>query len=484
MNKDNASSLRVKLFLSYLLLAILIISVFSATFFYFVQVYFKKTQENKYLNQANITATSIFNANIISNYDPNDKAQRVVIDNEIRSRADEGEYRLLVFNDEGLCIADSNEAIIGKYYSNSVVLKALGGDDNIIIYPDRRLVYAGATVFKEDKTIDGAVLIIDDLGEMYEFYDAIKNKTLMMLASILALILFLSTVISKSFVMPIQQMLDVLQELRSGHLHARMPVSNINEYKELSITFNAMAAELEAIDESRANFVSNVSHELKTPLSAIKVLSDSILYLDEYDEEIMVEFFHDINSEVDRLNDIVNDLLEIVRLDREADRLNITTVDTATLMNSIVKRLTPLADVKYITINTEFGILQPIEVDRVKISLAFTNIIENAIKYTDQGGIIDVDVKNDQQFLYVLVRDNGIGMEESELDKIFGRFYRVDKARDRQTGGTGLGLAITQSAILKHGGIIGVSSKVGEGTVFSVRIPLKNSEKGIENENN
>ena len=238
-----------------------------------------------------------------------------------------------------------------------------------------------------------------------------------------------------------------------------------------------MTEKLEQIDTSRQEFVSNVSHELKTPLSSIKVLSDSILLQEDIPSEMYIEFLQDINSEIDRMTEIVNNLLALVKLDFREAGLNITETDLNKMLDDILKRLTPLADQKNISVSKEYLKNVVVEADEMKFSLAISNLVENAIKYTNPDGSVKVILDCDHQNAFITVIDTGIGITEEEQPKIFNRFYRVDKTRDRETGGTGLGLSITHSTVILHKGSIKISSKEGEGSTFIVRIPIKFIEK-------
>ena len=226
---------------------------------------------------------------------------------------------------------------------------------------------------------------------------------------------------------------------------------------------------------SRQEFVSNVSHELKTPLSSIKVLSDSILIQepDSVPKEMYVEFLRDINSEVDRMTDIINDLLTLVRMNRQEVELKPVEINLTDMVGDIVKRLEPIAKAKNISIIYNRVKDVSAEIEETKLSLAVSNLIENGIKYNSEEGKVEVTVDADHQNAFITVSDNGIGIAEEEIGKIFDRFYRVDKNRDRETGGTGLGLSIVRSAVLMHNGSIKVSSKENEGTTFVIIIPLK-----------
>lgn len=226
------------------------------------------------------------------------------------------------------------------------------------------------------------------------------------------------------------------------------------------------------LDESRQEFVSNVSHELKTPLTSMKVLADSLVGQQGIPEELYQEFMGDITAEIDRENKIITDLLSLVKMDKKAADVNITHMDINQLLEDILKRLRPIADKR--NIDLILDCFRPVEadVDEVKFTLAISNLVENGIKYNVDDGWVRVSLDADHKYFYVTVADSGMGIPEDSIERIFERFYRVDKSHSKEIGGTGLGLAITKSSIAMHHGAIKVFSREGEGTTFSVRIPL------------
>jgi signal transduction histidine kinase len=207
----------------------------------------------------------------------------------------------------------------------------------------------------------------------------------------------------------------------------------------------------------------------------MKVLADSINSMPDAPVEMYREFMGDITNEIDRETKINNDLLSLVKMDKSAADMNITTVNINELLEQILKRLQPIADKQQVELVLES--FRPItaDVDEVKLTLAITNLVENAIKYNkdDGTGWVHVSLNADHQYFYLKVEDSGMGIPEESLELIYERFYRVDKSHSREIGGTGLGLAITRSSILMHRGAIKAYSVVGEGTTFDVRIPLK-----------
>ena len=215
-----------------------------------------------------------------------------------------------------------------------------------------------------------------------------------------------------------------------------------------------------------------MSHELKTPLTSMKVLADSLVGQENVPVELYQEFMQDIAAEIDRESKIITDLLTLVKLDKKASNMNIELVNINELLDMILKRLHPIAAKRNIELILEGFRPVDAEIDETKLSLAISNLVENAIKYNKDEGWVRVSLNADHKYFYVKVADSGVGIPEESIDHIFERFYRVDKSHSTEIEGTGLGLAITRSAIMMHHGAIRVKSQVGEGTTFSVRIPL------------
>jgi signal transduction histidine kinase len=207
----------------------------------------------------------------------------------------------------------------------------------------------------------------------------------------------------------------------------------------------------------------------------MKVLSDSLIQGGEsVDAATYREFMLDIAEEVDRENKIINSLLSLVKLDgSDVSEMNFETRDLSQMLGQLIKTLTPLADESGIELVYEEKSHVEAEVDETKLSLAIMNLIENAIKYNKENGWVKVTLDSDVQFAIITVSDSGMGIPEESINRIYDRFYRVDKSHSREIGGTGLGLSITRNAILLHRGAIKAASIVGEGTTFTVRIPLR-----------
>ncbi|OUN36147.1 sensor histidine kinase [Lachnoclostridium sp. An76] len=286
------------------------------------------------------------------------------------------------------------------------------------------------------------------------------------------LLAMLSVFLADRMVRPIHKITGAIENVTEGYSDDVLHVDTFTETRQLSEAFNKMLGRLKILDESREEFVSNVSHELKTPMTSMKVLADSLLEQDNVPVEMYQEFMQDIAKEIDRENQIITDLLSLVKMDRSGQTMNIRTMNINDLLEQILKRLKPIAEKKNVEMVMETFRPVNAEIDETKFTLAVSNLVENAIKYNHENGWVHVSLNADHKYFYVKVEDSGIGIPEQDQANIFERFYRVDKSHSREIGGTGLGLAIARNAVLVHRGSIKVYSNEGEGTTFTVRIPL------------
>lgn len=300
----------------------------------------------------------------------------------------------------------------------------------------------------------------------------LKEQTFLMEVALSVMIAVLAYFSSSLLVRPLARVTQAIGQIQEGFIEEQIEVRDCLETELITDAFNDLFGRMKKLDDSRQEFVSNVSHELKTPLTSIKVLADSLLVQENVPVELYKEFMTDIAEEIDRENKIITDLLSLVKMDKTADNLNIELTDMNILLEAILKRLKPIAEKKNIELVFESMRLVSAEIDEVKLSLALSNLVENAIKYNNVNGWVKVSLDADHKFFTVSVEDSGIGIPEESLEHIFERFYRVDKSHSKEINGNGLGLAITRNAILMHRGAIKVRSVEGEGTKFFVKIPL------------
>jgi signal transduction histidine kinase len=285
-------------------------------------------------------------------------------------------------------------------------------------------------------------------------------------------ILVFAALVAYALLKPFDRITAAINDIKEGYTDKPIVGPNYMETEQIIKAFNALLRRMKVLDDSRQEFVSNVSHELKTPITSIKILADSLLAQEDVPNEVYREFMTDIGNEIDREDKIINDLLALVKMDKTSAGLSITEVDVVALTESVLKRMRPIARKHNIELTLESKRAITAEIDEVKISLLIMNLVENAIKYNKDNGWVRVTLDADHQYFYASVADSGMGIPEASLDHIYERFYRVDKSRSREIGGTGLGLSIARNVVIMHRGSIDVKSTVGEGTTFTVKIPL------------
>ena len=396
------------------------------------------------------------------------------LDTEIEQFASLIEGRIMVIDHNFRIVKDTFRIEDNRYLMTEDVIRVMTGENIVPYHLDGQymeMVYP--VTDSAGTTITGVICVISscmDVITMEEHMSRIYySLTMLFIVLFMAISYGASILLTRQF----KVLKKNVQYIADGHTDEQLTPFGYRELQELTTGFNEILVKAQTLEASRQEFVSNVSHELKTPMTSIKVLAESLLCMPDAEAELYREFMEDIVAEIDRENIIISDLLNLVKMDKKVAKLNITKININELVDSIVKRLNPIAANRDIEIG--FEPFRPVtaEVDEVKLTLAISNLIENGIKYNKDGGWVRVYLNADHKFFYFKVEDSGEGIAEEHQNHIFERFYRVDKARSRETGGTGLGLAITREVILLHKGAIKVHSVPGEGTTFTMRIPLK-----------
>lgn len=411
-----------------------------------------------------------------------------------RGTAEENAGRVLVVDRFGVVQADTSSALTGTRFPNQEVANVLGGAESdygfydagesgnfwlrsaLSFYENVRSMsglYAHAIL--QDGACAGVLVYISAVQEIYENLHGIQLKILLWMFIVAALVLIVSMYVMRTITRPIGELSEGIRKMTGGDLSARVNVRGRNEFSELARAFNSMSEKIEALDKTRSQFVSNASHELKTPLSTMKILIETLLYQDPMDPAMTKDFLNDVNKEIDRLNRIVSDLLTLVNIDSGGMKLNLTELSLNALLDEQVKRLLPLARENGIEINLEMKDEIAIAGDSLKLQQVIYNVIDNAIKYTPRGGEVETILLRSGRRALIRISDTGIGIPAEDLPHIFDRFYRVDKARSRATGGTGLGLSIVKQIVQQHGGNITATSIEGKGTSFEIDLPLQQS---------
>ena len=329
-----------------------------------------------------------------------------------------------------------------------------------------------ASAIHDGDRLLGVAIYVSRVQEIYDSLREIQLKILGWLTVVALIVIVMSSLVLRTITKPVGELREGIAKMSGGDFSARVNVRGKNEFAELATAFNGMSEKLEALDRSRNLFVSNASHELKTPLSTMKILIETILYQDPIDPGMTREFLSDVNKEIDRLNRIVSDLLTLVNIDSGGMKLSLSDVDLHELLLEQVKRLAPLARENGIELECSAKEALETSGDAVKLQQVIYNVIDNAIKYTPRGGSVQASLIRSGKRAIIRVTDTGIGIPQADLPHVFDRFYRVDKARSRATGGTGLGLSIVKQIVALHGGTITAESEEGKGSTFTIDLPL------------
>lgn len=464
-------SISFRLFCVFLLIGMIPPLIFDVSFFASYEERMIQSRMTDLQNQCNILGRQLTNGNYMKDQSSGSLNSAIV------QLANFYNGRIVIVNSELKIIKDTYALIEKKTLVSEAVVKCFRGENRKVYDKSGEFIELTIPITEtrtdsDEKIIVGVVVVsvpTTDLRQEKEFL-AEKSQILILVLGIMVVVS--AGVFAGVFARPFKKILTSVDKISAGYLTERVTISGYTEIEQISESINKMLDQIRSLDESRQEFVSNVSHELKTPITSMKVLADSLLSQEEVPNELYREFMVDIADEIDRESKIITDLLSLVKMDKASADMNIAVVNINDLLELILKRLRPIAAKRNIELVLESFRNVTAEVDEVKLTLAISNLIENAIKYNKNDGWVKVSLNADHKFFYVKVADSGIGIPEEATDRIFDRFYRVDKARSRETGGTGLGLSITKNVILMHNGAIKLYSKEDEGTTFTVRIPL------------
>ncbi len=474
-NAKKPFSLRIRIFLLVLLVGILpgFFIAYGA-----LSLYKSRSVSNDIStvkNEAKLLANQIASVGYMS--DPSEAAMTT----NLISVGNAYSGRIMVMDESLRVVKDTYGADEGRVVVWSNVITSAGGEATAVYDEDNSVIVVTVPIQSEvsetERHFYGVLLIsksADYITQNLNFYKDFMLEAFLLLA---VLSVGLGIAAATRLTNPFHRMADAITEIKNGVNENELFINDFAETREISEHFNSFMQQMQAIDESRQEFVSNVSHELKTPLTSMKVLADSLNDMEGAPIELYKEFMSDIGNEIDRETKIINDLLSLVKLDKSGASLNISPVNLNEVCELLLKRLAPIAEKQNVELVMESFRPVTAEVDEVKFSLAIMNLVENGIKYNVDGGWVHVSLNADHQYFFIRVEDSGMGIPQDSIDRIFERFYRVDKSHSREIGGTGLGLAITKNCILMHHGEIKVRSTEGVGTTFDVRVPLNYIEK-------
>lgn len=438
----------------------------------------KNYEEQSIIQRANMLQNQCMNlANRIGDAMQGDSLNLSSFETEMEQLATLYNGRMVVVNDEFLVVEDTYNLDRGKTLVSKEVLQCFRQESSLSHDDEYEFIELALPIRESvNQDVIGALIISSETADIMVNRMELSKKVFVLQAGLIVVVLLAAFYTSRVLVKPFARVTKSLEKVSGGFLDDDLMILDYTETRDMSEAYNQMLARMKTLDDSRQEFVSNVSHELKTPITSMKVLADSLLMQEDVPAELYREFLGDIAGEIERENKIINDLLSLVKLDKKASDMQIQTTNINELIELIVKRLRPIAQKREIELILDSYKPVLAEGDETKLTLALSNLVENAVKYNRDGGWVRISINTDHKFFYVKVEDNGIGIPKEDQEHIFERFFRVDKSHSREIGGTGLGLAIARNAILMHHGVIKVYSEEGEGTTFTVRVPLTYTE--------
>ncbi|MDO5021953.1 MAG: HAMP domain-containing sensor histidine kinase [Eubacteriales bacterium] len=343
----------------------------------------------------------------------------------------------------------------------------------VSFFPESWVSISTASLVQSSEVI-GVITLISSVNEMMQSLRILQNSMLMLFIIVAAVAIAAGMLFSNVLTNPLKELTRGIQRMGRGDFSVRVPEKGRGELFQLAQAFNSMTERIETLDNSRSQFVSDASHELKTPLATMKIMIESLIYQPDMQEELRTEFLSDVNKEIDRLSNIVSDLLTLVHADAHTMVLSRDKMSLAVVVKEAAHRLEPLAAKKQQELLLSLMDSGDMYADKGKLGQVVYNIMENAVKYTQENSKINVVLEKNGKSAVLSIEDNGPGMSQDNIKHIFERFYRVDKARSRETGGTGLGLSIAKQIVTLHSGTIKVESHEGKGSKFIITLPLSN----------
>lgn len=387
--------------------------------------------------------------------------------------------RLVVTDHNGIALYDSfSEAQTGKYMMLPEIVQALDGYDVFSWnYHDGSMKSRAATPIMTYDTLVGCVYIMEYDDAQGALIQTLQKNTFYISLVLEICVTIFAIFFSNSFTKRLRKIMVSMRIIREGDYSHKVKMGGNDELTVLGNEFNDLVARLQISEQKRRNFVSDASHELKTPLASIKLLSDSILQ-NEMDAETVKEFVGDIGNEADRLNRMTQKLLSLSRIETQEDS-DCEIVFISPTVERVVRMLTGIAMENQITINTQIKQDCSILIIEDDLYQIIFNLVENGIKYNVPGGQLTVILDRQEDNAVISVEDTGVGIPEEAVGHVFERFFRVDKARSRKSGGSGLGLSIVRNMVERNGGAIKVESVVGKGSTFTVMFPAFDTEDEV-----
>lgn len=382
-----------------------------------------------------------------------------------------GVSRVMVTDTAGRVLYDTRlqENARGQYAFYTEIAQALDGDDTFYCaFDGEAFLSRGAAPVVYRNQIIGVVYAYQYDAQQGTLLKDLQKNLITISAAVAIIAIGISLLLSRLFTGRISRLLQAISQVREGSYNHRAAVEGSDEIAQIAAEFNSLTSRLQTTEEARRRFVSDASHEMKTPLAGIKLLTDSILQTEDIDPATTREFVADIGDEATRLQRITEDLLRLTRLDSGVLEPAVP-VQVKKVLDRAGRMLQPVAGQREIDLTwqaEEGAVVLATEGD---IHQILYNLMENAVKYTAPGGFVHAAAAARDGWVLMTVEDNGMGIPAEDMPHIFQRFYRVDKARSREIGGTGLGLSIVGDTVRRRCGEITVAAREGGGTVFTVR---------------
>lgn len=383
-------------------------------------------------------------------------------------------YRVIVCNENGLAVYDNStlDSAAGRYVLQGEIVASLAGRD---VYRGRVSdvafeSYVAIPVMTRGRVI-GSVYLYEYDPEQAALLKGLQTDLSTFSVIITAVVVILSIFISMALTRRVSGLMRAIRAVGAGEYGIKAPVKGRDELAQVAGQFNDLSERLSDTEKLRQQFVSDASHELKTPLSAIRLLADSVLQNEDMDADTVKDFMGDIGQEIDRLSRTTEKLMLLTKLDSAAPP-PLYVLYPAPVIRRAAHMLEPLAESAGVSLKCELSERCSMMGNYDELYTVVFNLIENAIKYNHPGGAVRVLCFAKDVYLQIIVDDTGVGIPEEDLPRVFDRFYRVDKARSREAGGTGLGLSIVAQTVERMGGQIDVDSILGKGTRFTLSFPV------------
>lgn len=390
--------------------------------------------------------------------------------------------RMIVTDQSGIVLYDSQEEAIGSYALFPEIMQALGkntlgSEGNDVFswnYHDGAMESRAATPITYYGSVVGCVYMTEYDTAQGALIHSLQSTVLRITLVLEIIVVLFSVAFSSTFSLRLKKIMTSMRIIQNGDYTHKVNMGGNDELTILGNEFNDLTERLNTSEQKRRRFVSDASHELKTPLASIKLLTDSILQND-MDVETIREFVGDIGNEAERLNRMTAKLLSLTKVDgQEVSDCEI--IYMSPTVKRVTRMLTPVAQQAGISIELQLEGDCPVLILEDDLYQVIFNLMENGIKYNQPGGALKVTLHKQDENAILIIQDTGMGIPEDAVSHIFERFFRVDKARSRASGGSGLGLAIVRAIVQRNRGEIHVQSTIGKGTTFTVTFPSFETE--------